>query len=141
MTNSVPFSTFPVKCLLIDDDVDDQEIFAMALADVSSSISCYFEGDGINAIQKLMRDDSFQPHCIFIDINMPRMNGVECLEQLRRIDRLKEIPVCMVSTTTDPSIVSQTRALGASDFIVKPASISVLSEQLRQFIAANVSLK
>lgn len=138
MSSSVPTSNIPVQCFLIDDDVDDQEIFSMALQEFNDSIRCYFADDGVKALEKLKVDQSFLPSCIFIDINMPRMNGVECLEQIKKINRLKSVPVCMFSTSADPSIVAKTRDLGAADFIVKPASISALSTLLSQFISTNV---
>lgn len=126
----------PLKCFVIDDDQDDQEIFAMAVSEFSNSIHCYFADDGVKALDKLNRGD-FLPDCIFIDINMPRMNGIECLEQIKKISRLQSVPVCMFSTSADPEIVALSRALGANDFIVKPASISVLSELLSTFINSN----
>ena len=127
-----------MKCFLIDDDIDDQEIFSMALREYNESIHCYFANDGIKALEKLEHNNSFIPNCIFIDINMPRMNGVECLEHIKKINRLKLVPVCMFSTSADPYIVEKTKALGARDFIVKPPSISVLSTLLSQFINSNV---
>lgn len=130
-----------MKCFLIDDDIDDQEIFAMALQEFNDSISCYFANDGVKALEKLNRDSAFTPHCIFIDINMPRMNGVECLEEIKKINRLKSVPVCMYSTSAEATIVARTKELGAADFIVKPASISVLSGLISQFIHLNVPLK
>ncbi len=129
----------PLQCLLIDDDVDDQEIFFMALQEYNASILCHFAGDGVIALDKFS-DNSFLPNCIFIDINMPRMNGVECLEEIKKIERLRCIPICMMSTSVDPNMVAQTKALGAADFIVKPPSISILTELLRQFIVLNVPL-
>ena len=125
-----------MKCLLIDDDQDDQEIFEMAVSEISDSIHCVFASDGVEALEELKKDD-FMPDCIFIDINMPRMNGIECLEKIKTIRRLQPVPVCMFSTSADPDIVRQTQQLGANDFIVKPASISVLSKLLEQFITSN----
>jgi len=130
-----------MKCFLIDDDADDQEIFTMALQAFDDSIHCYFADDGVKALEVLQGDISFLPHFIFIDINMPRMNGIECLEEIRKISRLGGIPLCMVSTSADPSIVMKTKELGASDFIVKPPSIPELSTRLRQFFHLNASLQ
>ncbi len=141
MSNFSPTGIDRIQCLLIDDDVDDQEIFFMALQEYNDSIRCHFADDGTKALEKLIEDDSFLPNCIFIDINMPRMNGVECLEQIKKIARLNRVPVCMVSTSADPNVVAQTKALGAMDFIVKPPSISVLTQLLKQFIVLNVSPK
>jgi CheY-like chemotaxis protein len=126
-----------MKCLLIDDDIDDQEIFHMALQDLNNSIDCQFASDGVNALETLTRDELFLPHCIFIDINMPRMDGVECLEKIKKINRLRNVPVCMYSTSADPNIVAKTKSLGAVDFIVKPSNISELGDLLSRFFVLN----
>ena len=130
--------TTPLTCFLIDDDLDDQEIFLMALQQLDKSIRCGFANDGAKAIEQLGEDKADIPHCIFIDMNMPRMNGIECLEELKKMDHLRDVPACMFSTSADPSLVARTRELGAVDFIVKPADISVLSDMLDQFFKLNV---
>jgi CheY-like chemotaxis protein len=71
-------------------------------------------------------------------MNMPRMDGIDCLEQIKKMDHLRDIPVCMFSTSADPTLVARTKMLGAADFIVKPADISVLSEMIGQFFILNV---
>ena len=128
----------PARCFLIDDDLDDQEIFFMALQQFDASIRCDFANDGAKAIEQLTADEVNAPHCIFIDMNMPRMDGIECLEQIKKMDHLKDVPVCMFSTSADPTLVGKTQALGAIDFIVKPADITALSEMLGQFFKINV---
>jgi len=128
----------PARCFLIDDDLDDQEIFFMALQQFDSSIRCDFANDGAKAIEQLRADEVNAPHCIFIDMNMPRMDGIECLEQIKKMGHLKDVPVCMFSTSADPTLVGKTNALGAVDFIVKPADITALSEMLGQFFKINV---
>jgi CheY-like chemotaxis protein len=128
----------PERCFLIDDDMDDQEIFFMALQQFDEAIRCVFANDGAKAIEQLKGDELNVPDCIFIDMNMPRMDGVDCLEQIKKMDHLRDIPVCMFSTSADPTLVARTKVLGAVDFIVKPADISVLSEMIGQFIKLNV---
>jgi CheY-like chemotaxis protein len=137
MTTPVKSRT-PAKCFLIDDDLDDQEIFFMALQQFDDSIECEFANDGAKAIEQLTSSEGKTPDCIFIDMNMPRMNGIECLEQIKKIDHLKKVPACMFSTSADPTLVVRTKALGAVDFLVKPADITALSEMLGQFFKLNV---
>ena len=137
MTESRTTDGSSMKCLLIDDDIDDQEIFHMALQELSNSVDCQFAADGVNALETLTRDELFLPHCIFIDVNMPRMNGVECLAQIKKINRLRNVPVCMYSTSADPSLVAKAKSLGAVDFIVKPADMSELGNLLSRFFVLN----
>lgn len=109
--------------LVVDDDQDDQEIFTISTNKVDPSIECVFANNGVHAME-MLSDASFTPSCIFMDVNMPRMNGVECLEELVKIDRLKDVPVFMCSTSSDPKIIAKTKQLGAKDFIVKPSTIA-----------------
>lgn len=135
---NISVKSTPARCFLIDDDLDDQEIFFMALQQFDEAIQCDFANDGAKAIEQLKAGDVNVPQCIFIDMNMPRMNGIDCLEQIKKIDHLKDVPICMFSTSADPTLVARTRELGAVDFLVKPADISVLSEMLGQFFKLNV---
>ena len=121
---------YPLECFLIDDDIDDQEIFGMALQELDRSIRCIFANDGVLALEKLSMDESFIPDYIFIDFNMPRMNGIKCLEEIKKTPRVKHVPVFLYSTSADPEMMARAKQMGASDFIIKPASISTLSNML-----------
>jgi PleD family two-component response regulator len=127
----------PVTFFLIDDDIDDQEIFLIALEGISETIKCKYANDGIKALEKLNRDTSFIPDYIFLDMNMPRMNGKECLVEIRKIDRLKQVPTFIYSTSVDPRMVEEVKHLGATDVIIKPTSIKVLSDILKNLIVKN----
>lgn len=115
---------------IIDDDLDDQEIFTLAVNRVNAAIQCTFANDGVHAIERLTTDQEFTPGRIFMDLNMPRMNGIECLAKLREIDRLKNVPIFMCSTSADPRVIEKARILGATDFIVKPSTIAEFAEVL-----------
>lgn len=120
-----------ITCFLIDDDTDDQEIFCTAIAHVDNSIRCVCASNCMEAIEMINADESFLPHCIFIDMNMPMLNGTECLKAIKKIARVEHIPVFMYSTFAAPEAISETRQLGAIDFIVKPTTISSLTETLK----------
>ena len=119
-------------CFLVDDDIDDQEIFALALQRVDTSIACIFANDGLDALKKLHQDETFIPHYIFIDLNMPRMNGRQCLIEIKKINRLDQVPVIIYSTSSEPTDILETKALGATDYVAKPPSISMLTKTLAQ---------
>lgn len=125
-----------MQYFFIDDDTDDQEIFGIAITEADPDASCIFANDGIEALQKL-RDTSFLPAGIFIDLNMPRMNGSECLTAIRQIKRLDSIPVYMYSTSSDPRLMAECLRLGAADFIVKPPGLKALTDRLTQVIRDN----
>lgn len=117
---------------VVDDDLDDQEIFVIAVEKVDPAIECTFANDGVHAINRLRSENSLKPECIFLDVNMPRMNGIECLEALRACDDLREVPIYMCSTSSDPKIIEKIKEMGARDFIVKPSTIPEFARVLRE---------
>lgn len=119
-------------CLIVDDDVDDQEIFSMALQECGRDYPCVFINNAIDALAALAAGD-LQPQYIFLDLNMPRMNGLQALEQLREMPALAHIPVVIYSTSTEDLYLDKTRALGAAAFITKPPTLSLLSRALDDF--------
>lgn len=123
-----------IICFLIDDDDDDQEIFALALSSIDTDIHCITANDGIEALNKLNIDSDFIPDFIFLDLNMVRMNGRECLTEIRKLPRLKETPVIIYSTSSEEKDITETKLLGATDYIVKPPSISILIKRLEQVL-------
>lgn len=121
-----------IKCFLIDDDADDQEIFGQALENLDRPIQCTYANDGVQALEKLNSDPAFIPDVIFIDMNMPRMNGIQCLEAIQKIDRLKDVVLYMYSTAADPKSIAATQSLGAKEFIIKPSNFNDLTKKLSQ---------
>jgi CheY-like chemotaxis protein len=90
-----PFLT----CFLIDDDPDDHDIFKMALNGISDRLQCVTAADGADGIEKLERNEEFTPDYIFLDLNMPRVDGRACLKEIRKIERLTKVPVIIYSTS------------------------------------------
>ena len=125
---------FKPTVFVIDDDVDDQDIFSIAISRTNKPANCVFASDGIHAIEKLMQDSDFTPDFIFIDMNMPRMNGKETLMAIKKIDRVRNIPVYMYSTSADPNMVKENVNLGAEDFIVKPSDINAFTNILTNIL-------
>lgn len=119
---------------LIDDDFDDQEFFSLALKKMDEKNECVFAKDGVMALDMIRKNEDFQPDYIFIDYNMPRMNGLECLIEIRKIDRFDHTPIYMYSTTDNPSTMEESKRLGATGFIVKPSGLQVLVEILKMTI-------
>lgn len=119
-------------CFLIDDDTDDQEIFTLALQEVNNRFRCEVSSDGYQALQYLTHAKRL-PDYIFLDLNMPRMNGKECLNEIKKIDRLQGIPVVIYSTSSFQHDIRETQELGAAAFITKPFSVDELTKTLQQF--------
>lgn len=120
-------------CFLVDDDLDDQEIFAMALKEVNSSMQLFFARDGIEALEKLTGQMPLVPDYIFIDLNMPRMGGKQCLIEIKKLSHLHHIPLIIYSTLSDGRYEQELKRLGASGYIAKPTRIADLVQKLRDF--------
>ncbi len=119
-----------MQCLLIDDDLDDQEVFLMTLEKINKNIKCLTANNGVEALSILTAQNSFVPDYIFLDVNMPKMNGIECLKNIKDLTHLSKCKIFMYSTTSEASVLEKSKKLGATDFIVKPASPAVLKETL-----------
>jgi CheY-like chemotaxis protein len=118
--------------LLIDDDVDDSELFREALEETDQSISLHCAENGEEAL-KLLKEIA-KPSLIFLDINMPRMNGWECLKKLKSSAEYKNIPVIMYSTSSHQREVDIAIDLGALSFFTKPHSYSELKNMIKGVI-------
>jgi len=119
-----------LTCFLIDDDQDDHEIFAMALESVDKNYNCITAVNGQDALEKLNTDKTFIPDFIFLDLNMPVMNGKQFLQEIKNLTLPHSIPVVIYTTSSFQKDIEETKKLGASHFLVKPSSIEELSGKL-----------
>ena len=108
-------------CYLIEDDIDDQDVFLLALNEIDKTIRCDIANNGYDAVQQLNTKTDYTPDYIFMDVNMPKMNGLETLVYLKRQDRYARITVAIYSTFTDARLVEQYRKLGAALVLTKPS--------------------
>lgn len=118
-------------CLLVDDDEDDREIFCLALSEADPSLTCITASDGVEALS-ILREKSFLPDYIFLDLNMPRMDGKDCLREIRKQTHLANVPVIIFSTSSADREKEETKRLGANSFIVKPPLVSTLTRDLHR---------
>jgi len=120
--------------LLIDDDEDDQEIFLAALERIPQSVVCQGVTNATMALRKLV-DKQIQTDVIFLDLNMPLMNGQQFLKEVKQYEALRDIPVIIFSTSSNTQTIKETKELGAYDFITKPDKFDDLVVILRSLIA------
>jgi len=125
------------KLFLIDDDIDDQEFFMEALGKLENVTLSGLANNGKEALDKLIHSDVL-PDFIFLDFNMPLMNGIECLAELKKMPLTKDIPVFMLSTAFEQADLS--KRIGAKGFIKKSADIHRLEMQLDWIINMNISI-
>lgn len=117
--------------LLVDDDPDDQDLFQEAVSELDSSIQCLRAYHGEEALELLQSAASPRPELIFMDLNMPRMNGRACLRKLKENADLKDIPVIIYSHSRREEERRELFELGAGHFISKP----MYYNEMRQAIA------
>jgi CheY-like chemotaxis protein len=120
---------------LVDDDIDDQEIFMSAVNEIDSSIKCVSIDNCEEAIEKLKTDKYNLPDIIFLDLNMPRLNGRQCLAELRKLAHLKDVPVVIYSTSSLKKDIEETKSLGANMFLTKPSKFDELCNALTNLIS------
>jgi len=119
-----------LSILLIDDDEDDRWLFTDALNRTVPSVKCITASGGQEAISLLDEGREKLPDLIFLDLNMPGMDGKKCLSLLKAHDKLSSIPVIVYSTSNFPKDTEDAIRLGAKEFIMKPADYSQLCEML-----------
>ena len=117
--------------LLADDDSDDRSLFVEALDEIDSSIVCYCVADGKQVLNLLQSKDLELPQIIFLDINMPKMNGWQCLTELKKMQPLKYIPVIIFSTSAHSREAETALELGAFCFFTKPIDFIEFKEMLK----------
>src|SRR5882672_3999637 len=105
------------RFLLIDDDVDDAGLFREALKKVAPFVSLQHFDGGNGVVQSLVEQAAPLPDIIFLDINMPRVNGWQCLAGFKNEARLKDVPVIIYSTSSQAGEIEKARKLGAYGFI------------------------
>ena len=127
----------PKNVLLIDDDIDDQEFFTEALSKLENVNLVGVANNGKEALDMLKNFISL-PDLIFMDCNMPLMNGTECLNEIIQDPRTRDIPVFMLSGAIEQAELS--RKLGAQGFIKKTSDLAELRTELNRAINHNISV-
>ncbi|RYY18482.1 MAG: response regulator [Chitinophagaceae bacterium] len=111
--------------LLIDDDVDDQEIFEAALQSASVSVQYQSISSAELALAQL-NSGQINPDIIFLDLNMPVMDGRRFLTEVKKMEALRPIPIVVISTASHPETIFNVKKLGAAAFVTKPNSFDEL---------------
>jgi CheY-like chemotaxis protein len=120
---------------LADDDEDDCLLFEDALREVSASTELTMANDGVELMTILDNLVPPPPDVIFLDLNMPRKNGFECLAEIRNSKSLKDIPVVIFSTSGEEEAIDRLYEQGANYFIKKPGSFPKLKMAIQQILA------
>jgi CheY-like chemotaxis protein len=120
--------------LLVDDDEDDITIFQLALQSIDQQIQLQFSQSGYEALELLKKMNTNFPSVIFLDLNMPRLNGLECLSKIKIHDVWQNIPVVILSTSINENDKRKAFELGAIGFVSKPHSFAELCSILTSIV-------
>lgn len=129
MTNNNEF-THQLNILLADDDKDDCFFFQDALDELKLPVQLTTVNDGEQLLQHLRKVMTNLPHVLFLDFNMPRKNGYECLTEIKKHAIFRTLPVIILSTSYDERIGDRLYQSGAYYYICKPADFNELKKTI-----------
>ena len=120
------------RVLLVDDDADDRMFFKDAVSEINPSVICELSSNGQEALSRL----TFAPlpKMIFLDLNMPIMNGLDCLNEIKNSRTIKDIPVIIFTTTSDQNAMKRSYEMGAAAYFRKPNDFPSLMEKLKSLL-------
>ncbi|SFS59809.1 response regulator [Lutibacter maritimus] len=125
-----------LNVLLADDDEDDRWLFEQALNDIKIKTNLSLFKNGKELMDYLLQID-IKPHLIFLDLNMPIKNGMECLLEMKQDANLKNIPVAIYSTSSSEKDIENTFISGANIYINKPSNFDKLKEVIEKVLQLN----
>jgi response regulator RpfG family c-di-GMP phosphodiesterase len=126
--------------LLIDDDIDDCNFFKKAINEIEPSTKLVIMHEGENLINYLAKNSKHPPDILFLDLNMPHKNGIECLSDLKEIKKLADIPVIIYSSSCsnhpaiENNLVHMLIDMGAVSFIRKTKAMEELKQEIHKAI-------
>jgi len=127
----------PMRILLADDDEDDRLFFREAFEEIKMKTVVNTVNDGVELMKYLGALKDEMPHVVFLDLNMPRKGGIECLQEIRSNERLKDISIAIYSTSASEEDIEQTFIKGANVYIKKPNDFTVLKKILSEVVTMN----
>ncbi|MPR33468.1 response regulator [Salmonirosea aquatica] len=112
-----------VKTLyLVDDDQDDRFFIRQAIRDAGAQVEIIEAEDGLELLGLIRQQENIEAALILLDMNMPKMNGLETISALRSDPRMATTPIVMISTSSSPSLIETAYQAGVDNFVTKPSS-------------------
>lgn len=122
------------KILMVDDDAEDRMLMQDIFSEIGISGEAHYEESGDKALSYLENLSADKlPSLIVLDLNMPKLNGTQVLEMLKKNEKLKDITVVIYSTSVNYIEKKQTLELGAHSYVVKPSSYQEYLEKAKYF--------
>ncbi|WP_348798706.1 response regulator [Flavobacterium adhaerens] len=122
---------------LVDDDEDDRLFFTDAFEELKINTSVNTLNNGKELLNWLYKPETVLPHILFLDLNMPILNGIECLKEIKQDQKFKDIVIAIYSTSSSDQDVEETFVLGANIYIKKPSNFDELKKILSNVVTIN----
>ena len=120
----------PALILLVEDNPADQELIRRAVEKLTVRRELRIVGDGEEALDYLFRRGKYQapaasprPDLLLLDLNLPRVNGYQVLEEIRADSKLRPVPVLVLTTSRQEKDIIRSYELGCNSFITKPVGL------------------
>lgn len=124
----------PIHILLAEDDESDRLLFNEAFSELKINTIVNTVNNGVELMEWLHNESNRLPHILFLDLNMPRKSGLECLIEIRNDERLKHLSVAIYSTSDTQKDMDETFLNGANVYITKPSSFKKLQNVLEKAV-------
>lgn len=122
---------------LADDDEDDRLFFTDAFEELKINTIVNTVNDGKELLNYLNHPETVLPNIVFLDLNMPILNGIDCLKLIKSNDKFNDIAIAIYSTSSSDQDVEDTFVLGANIYIKKPSNFDDLKKILSDVVIIN----
>ncbi|MFV8370249.1 response regulator [Flavobacterium sp. LB2R40] len=126
-----------INICLADDDEDDRLFFTDAFGELKINTKVNTFNDGVELMNYLNNSESILPNVLFLDLNMPKKNGVECLLEIKKNEKLNDIAIAIYSTSSSEEHIEETFINGANIYIKKPNDFDTLKKILSDIVTIN----
>ena len=126
-----------IHIILADDDEDDRMLFTDAFGELRINTKVNTFNDGVELMDYLNAPDSILPNVLFLDLNMPKKNGIECLYEIKKAARFNDIAIAIFSTSSSEEHIEETFVQGANIYIKKPSDFTTLKKVLSDVVTLN----
>lgn len=126
-----------IHIILADDDEDDRLFFTDAFSELKINTKVNTYNDGVELMNYLNSDEAVLPQVLFLDLNMPKKNGIECLHEIKANNKFDDIAIAIYSTSSSEEHIEETFVSGANIYIKKPNDFDTLKKVLSDVVAIN----
>lgn len=126
-----------IYIILADDDEDDRLFFTDAFDELGMNTKVTTFNDGVELMDYLNQENAVLPNVLFLDLNMPIKNGIECLTEIKANSKMQEVAIAIYSTSASEEDIEETFVLGANIYIKKPSSFKDLKKVLSEVVSIN----